>query len=249
MNHPAPHPDELHAYVDGQLPDARRAAVEAWLAANPEAAERVRGWQRDADALRAAWGNSAALPDEPRLQPARIRRHLHADRWTGMARAAVLVMALGLGGASGWLLHGMRGGGHHTLPMADAVTAYRLLTDQQMAMDFEGDRMGGLQDWLARNFDAVGRVPDLSSQGYALQGARMLSTPEGAAAMLVYEDRQGATLGVYIRPRPRRMREGERRDGGLMARYWPQGDTAIAVVSSRFDERADEVAPLLRRGG
>ena len=249
MNNPAPHPDELHAYVDGQLPDARRAAVDAWLAVNPDAAERVRGWQRDADALRAAWGNTAALAPEPRLDPVRIRRRLRADRWAGLARAAVLVMALGVGGASGWLLHDMSGSRHDALPMADAVTAYRLLTDQKVSMDFDGKRMGGLQDWLARNFDEAGRVPDLSSQGYALRGARMLSTPEGAAAMLVYEDVQGASLGVYLRPRTQRMHEGSREDDGLVARYWAQGDTAIAVVSSRFDERAHEVAPLVRGGG
>lgn len=248
MNHPAPHPDELHAYVDGQLPDGRRAAVEAWLAANPEAAARVRGWKSDVETLRSAWGNTAALPAEPRLEPARIRRRLSANRWTGMARAAVIVMALGLGGAGGWWVRDARDD-HANPPMADAVTAYRLLADQQVPMDFEGDRMGGLQGWLARTFNEAGRVPDLSSQGYALRGARMLSTPEGAAAMLVYEDGQGGMLGVYLRPRTQRMREGQRRDGGLMARYWAQGDTAIAVVSSRFDERAGEVAPLVRRGG
>ena len=28
--------DELHAYVDNELPVERRAAVEAWLAAHPD---------------------------------------------------------------------------------------------------------------------------------------------------------------------------------------------------------------------
>ena len=83
-------------------------------------------------------------------------------------------------------------------------------------------------------------------------GGRQLgrqATAEGAAAMLVYENGGGEVLGIYLRPRTHRMREGERRDGGLMARYWSQGDTAIAVVSSRFDQRADAIAPLVRRGG
>ena len=53
MNHETPTEDELHAYVDGQLPPARRAAVEAWLAANPARADEVRAWKRDADRLRA----------------------------------------------------------------------------------------------------------------------------------------------------------------------------------------------------
>ena len=35
------HIDELHAYADGRLPAARRAAVEAYLAAHPVAAAEV----------------------------------------------------------------------------------------------------------------------------------------------------------------------------------------------------------------
>lgn len=45
------------------------------------------------------------------------------------------------------------------LPMADAVTAYRLLTDQKVSMDFDGNAMGELQDWLGWNFAGAGRVP------------------------------------------------------------------------------------------
>jgi len=33
--------DELHTYVDGEIPADRRAAVEAWLTANPEDAVQV----------------------------------------------------------------------------------------------------------------------------------------------------------------------------------------------------------------
>lgn len=247
MNSQAPHSDELHAYVDGRLPDGRRIEVETWLASHPDDAAKVRAWKHDAEMLRSVWG-AATLPAAPRLEPARIRRRLRSNRLTAVAQAAVLVLTLGLGGTGGWMLHEARVGSV-ALPMADAVTAYRLLVEQPVSMDFGSDRVGGLQDWLGRNFSEAGRVPDLSSQGYALRGGRMLSTPEGPAAMLVYEDRQGGTVGVYLRPRSQRMREGARRDGGLMARYWAQGDTAIAVVSSRFDERASKVVPLVRRGG
>ena len=247
MNEPISDSD-LHAYVDGHLGAGRRAAVETWLAAHPDAAARVRGWKADAEALRAALGDGAALPEAPRLDPLRVRGRVHARRWDTMARAAVLVLALGLGGVGGWWARDGRDA-RSAPPMADAVTAYRLLSESQAAMDFEGDRSDGLQRWLVRNFDEAGRVPDLSEQGYRLRGARMLATAEGAAAMLVYENGGGEVLGIYLRPRTHRMREGERRDGGLMARYWSQGDTAIAVVSSRFDERAGEVAPLVRRGG
>ncbi|MEL1265322.1 anti-sigma factor [Pseudoxanthomonas putridarboris] len=248
MSHSPMDPDRLHAYVDGQLPDAERAAVDAWLAAHPDEGAKVRAWKRDADQLRSTWGHTAALPDAPWLDPVRIRQRLRAQRRTRLAQAAVLVLALGLGGLGGWQLRGTQTAGDN-LPMADAVTAYRMFASQPVSMDFEGDRIGGLQDWLSRHFDEAGRIPDLSAQGYALYGARVLSTPEGAAAMLVYVDGQGGTLGVYLRPRTQRMREGARNDGGLLAQYWAQGDTAIAVVGSRFDPRARGVAPLVRSGG
>src|SRR5262247_1842177 len=69
--------DELHAYVDGELPIDRRKTVEAWLAAHPD--------------------------DPARLNLARLAR---AERkWTRMAVAAV-VCAFLVGGATGWIGRG-----------------------------------------------------------------------------------------------------------------------------------------------
>ena len=45
------HEADLHAYADGQLSGARRAAVEAYLAQHPDAAAQVAAWRRQADAL------------------------------------------------------------------------------------------------------------------------------------------------------------------------------------------------------
>jgi len=47
--------DELHAYVDNELPAERRGDVEAWLATHPDDAERVQSWQAMAEALRARY--------------------------------------------------------------------------------------------------------------------------------------------------------------------------------------------------
>ena len=48
--------DELHVYVDGELPADRREAVEAWLASHPEDAARVAAWRAQAEAIRARYG-------------------------------------------------------------------------------------------------------------------------------------------------------------------------------------------------
>ena len=54
--------DELHAYVDGELPADRQEAVGAWLAANPEQAALVAAWRAQADAIRARYGAIADAP-------------------------------------------------------------------------------------------------------------------------------------------------------------------------------------------
>ncbi len=59
--------DELHAYVDNELPAERREAVEAWLAAHPDDAERVTSWRTMSDALHAKYDS---VLDEP--VPARL---------------------------------------------------------------------------------------------------------------------------------------------------------------------------------
>jgi len=47
--------DELHAYVDNELPAERRGDVEAWLAAHPDEAARVQSWRTMAEALHARY--------------------------------------------------------------------------------------------------------------------------------------------------------------------------------------------------
>src|SRR3977135_161663 len=54
--------DELHAYVDDELPAERRGDVEAWLATHADDAERVRSWRAMAEALHARYD---AVPDAP----------------------------------------------------------------------------------------------------------------------------------------------------------------------------------------
>lgn len=49
----APQEETLHAYVDGQLPPAQRATVEAWLADDAEAAARVMAYRMQNTALHA----------------------------------------------------------------------------------------------------------------------------------------------------------------------------------------------------
>ena len=70
--------DELHAYVDNELPAERRGDVEAWLATHPDDAARVRSWRAMAEALHARYG---AIAEEA------VPKRLEIERLVGRAAA------------------------------------------------------------------------------------------------------------------------------------------------------------------
>ena len=95
--------DELHAYVDNELPAERRGDVEAWLATHPEDAERVQSWRAMAEALHARYDSVANEPVPKRLELERLVQQ--PRRWLYGAVAASL-LAFVAGGGTGWIAHG-----------------------------------------------------------------------------------------------------------------------------------------------
>ena len=69
--------DELHAYVDGELPADRHDAVAAWLATHPDAAEQVAAWRAQSEAIRARYG---AVVNEPVPERLKLERVMWRER-------------------------------------------------------------------------------------------------------------------------------------------------------------------------
>src|SRR5258708_38654133 len=82
--------DELHAYVDNELPAERRGDVEAWLATHPDDAERVRSGRAMADALHARYD---AVADEPIPRRLEIERLVPPPRKRGYGPIAATLAA------------------------------------------------------------------------------------------------------------------------------------------------------------
>src|SRR4051812_49702177 len=95
--------DELHAYIDDELPLERRADVEAWLAAHREDAERVQSWRAMADALHARYD---AVADEAVPKRLEIERLVRQPRKWAYGVIAATLLAFIAGGGVGWLAHG-----------------------------------------------------------------------------------------------------------------------------------------------
>ncbi|WDR38370.1 anti-sigma factor [Pseudomonas serboccidentalis] len=238
---------DLHAYVDHQLSEADRRVLDAWLANHPDAAAQVRAWQQDAQQLRAALGGALQQPANPELDPALIRQRLKRQSHRRLASAAVLLIAVGIGGFSGWQAREMTLVRSSVLPMTDALQAYRLIAQQGiLPADYKVDTAGDMQRWLDRYFTQASRLPDLKSAGFEPVSGRLLSTDEGPAAMVMYEDRSGHKVSFYVRPPgPKNtfLPRGSRSDGDLQADYWSGGGYNYAMVSP-VDTPA---APMLKQ--
>src|ERR1700692_669771 len=95
--------DELHAFVDNELPAERRGDVEAWLAAHAEDAERVQSWRTMAEALHARYDSVANEPVPKRLEIERLEQQ---PRWRIYGTIAATLLAFVAGGGAGWIAHG-----------------------------------------------------------------------------------------------------------------------------------------------
>ncbi|MDH0747765.1 anti-sigma factor [Pseudomonas sp. GD03842] len=241
---------DLHAYVDGLLNEADRQTLDTYLAAHPELAEQVMAWQRDAQSLRAALSGDLHRPHNPALDPTLIRQRMRRNRTRHLATAAVLLMAVSIGGISGWQAREMTFNSA-ALPMADAVQAYRMFAvGGAVASDWNPAKASDVQVWLDDHFAQASRLPDLQSAGFKPVSGRLTSTEQGAAAMVVYKDAQGRTLSFYIRPpgeRYRLLSPGSRRDGELQADYWSAAGYNYAMVGPADDPAAQAARHALKK--
>ncbi|PAU60544.1 anti-sigma factor [Pseudomonas sp. PICF141] len=225
---------DLHAYIDHQLSDADRHRVQIYLASNPEVAAQVRAWQHDAQQLRAALSGALQQPANPQLDPAMIRQRVARQSRRHLASAAVLLMAVSVGGLGGWQARQMTLVST-SLPMTDAMQAYRLIAQQGiLPADYKVSDDGDMQGWLDRYFSQAQRLPNLTASGYTPVSGRLLSTEQGPAAMVVYENQSGHKVSFYVRPPgPKNflLPRGSRNDGELQAEYWSGAGYNYAMVS------------------
>jgi anti-sigma factor RsiW len=192
--------DELHAYVDGELPADRKEAVASWLAAHPEQAATVAAWRAQAEAIRARYGAVAGEPAPERLKLDQVMRQSRPGRSLATLAAAAAVIAFMVGGAAGWMARGASaasptGTGSLT---ADALEAHSLyVVEVRHPVEVPGSERTHMTRWLSKRLGYAQRIPDLQSIGLKLVGGRLLPGPTGAAAMYMYEGASGERFTLY----------------------------------------------------
>ncbi len=239
--------DELHAYVDGELPADRREAVAAWLAAHPEQAALVAGWLAQAEAIRARYGAVADEPVPARLNLDHVMRQDRsaARRWLAFAAAASIASFL-IGGGAGWIARGATATAPNSFDTitADALEAYELyVVEVRHPVEVPGNERTHMTQWLTKRLGYQQHIPDLQSIGLKLVGGRLLPGPTGAAAAFyMYEGNSGERFTIYCAPATSsetalRYKQGDR----FAAFYWVDDKHAYVVSGPAKREELEKV--------
>ncbi len=209
MNRNAPLPlteDELHALVDGRVDAAQRAELENRLALEPQAQATVAQWRRQRALLQGLYVEVRDETAPAHLVSAtqRVDASQHAAqqmwRWGGLAASVLLSFA------AGWMAHG-------PLRSADALAsrkpaaefvrqaslAYAVYAPEvRHPVEVTAAEQAHLVQWLSKRLGHPLKVPNLSAQGFALVGGRLLPGDAGARAQFMFQATGGTRITLYL---------------------------------------------------
>ena len=233
--------DELHAFIDGQLPAAREDAVRAYLAANPQEAARVETYIAQRAALRVAFAEPPGDRLPPKLQLSRIAAEAvrRQRRFTPWQMAAAVALAIGLGGAGGWYIGQpetpSRNARAASVLVKQAVASYAVYgEDQAHPVEFTAVELPGLVPYLSQRLGRPVEVPSLDAVGFRLLGGRIVPTEYGSPALLlVYANQADDRIGLLLRPMAPELRWSVHRvaaTNGVAGDCWIGGGMGYAVV-------------------
>ena len=240
--------DELQAFVDGRLREARNAAVLAYLARRPEQMQRILAYAAQRSELRDGLRAIELMADDPdtlRLQhelAARLSRPPYR-RW--ISWAAMVVLLLG----AGWWANALSESYlQQPALLEEAAQAHQVFGDQhERPVELAAASWEEMRGWFSRQLGAPVEIPSLRRLGLRLVGGRLLAGENGPVAQLLYENGAGDRLSLCLAAEPAqngpeiRLIEVE----GLIAGYWDEGDLAYALVGETTERELATVASAL----
>jgi anti-sigma factor RsiW len=228
---------ELHAHVDGQLPETRRVEVTAYLDANTADALRVRQWHEQNRALHELFD---PVLDEP-VPPHLLSRN-ERSRMRPLMRYAAVMAWVAVGGIGGWYLHGYDiAKSADTVAFAQRAAIAHIVYSPEVRHPVEvgADQEAHLVAWLSKRLGGSLKVPQLATLGYNLVGGRLLPGNQGPVAQFMFQDSTGQRLTLYVRNGGDTKETAFRyaRESGISVFYWVDGKFGYAL--SGDVEKAD----------
>lgn len=244
--------DELLAYVDNALEEARRREIETYLWQHPDVARRVAGYIAQREQLRAALAPIAEEPVPPELNLRHMVAARRAQRSEPWRLAAAFFVALCLGGMGGWLGRGATepsAGGIAALAR-EATASYQVFaSDPSRPVEIGANDSSDLVRWVSARLRRPIALPDLSKAGYHYMGGRLVPTEHGPAGLFMYDDGRGTRLVMLVRPmavdRDTPMKAHEQ--AGVAGYSWANEGLGYSLVASASTGGLHPLADEMRR--
>lgn len=233
---------DLHAYVDGELSEARRAIVEAWLKENPERQREIDEIMQVNMELHNLLDPVLGEPVPDSLGSVPQRRFMYRLA----AAAAFIVVGIMAGWHANSLYTDSKGislDEHLVKPATFAHYVYASEKKHPVEVSIEQEQH--LIDWLSNRLHTKLRPPSLLQHGYELVGGRLLPSTNRMAAQFMYEGKNGNRITLYIRriksAASESMFQFSRRNE-INTFYWIEGEVGYAVSGSLAREELMGVA-------
>lgn len=237
MNHPQPlGPDELVAYIDGELDAQRCQEIEQLAQQDAALTRRIEAFREQSLKLRQAFD---PLLDE--AVPVRLLRGARARR-TPWAQAAMLAGVLALGALAGSLATHLAHAPRILLAQLAPHRVEHFVHQAQLAYSVytpdprrpvEVRQRSALVTWLSRRMGRDIAAPQQLPYGLQLIGGRLLpGAPQHPAALLMYQDATGRRVTVYLRAMADSTATTEFRivtEGNVTTLYWVDGNWGYAL--------------------
>jgi anti-sigma factor RsiW len=244
--------DDLHAYVDGVLVEPQRRTVDAYLAGNPAAADRVRTFTAQRAMLRDHFASILAepIPAELTLVPiGKTRTGAGLSGWRAVAAACLL---LGLGGSAGW--YGRQATAPETAGIAaladEAAANFAVyVPDHMRPVEVRAEDGPTMTAWMSARLGRPVTAPDLAGSGYRLMGGRVVATPHGPAGMFMYDDDHGSRIVLLSRRMDKDTDApvSERKTGDAATWSWAQNGIGYSLAKRWTPDPFGGLANEVRR--
>jgi anti-sigma factor RsiW len=237
--------DEIHAYVDGTLPPARRTDVERAIESDPALAAKVSDYFSLNGLFHERYDRVLSEPVPKRLQLARARRWRDAANWPRFAGlAAALVLGVGIGMvtqvgrnappalASNPETRTVSAEGTEAFARQAALAHVVYMPAVERQGQIGADRDQDFVQWLSNKLGTNIHPPVLSKSGFELVGGRLLSSDGGTMALFMYRNANGERVSLSISHQKVSSNTTAfkvYRDGSVTVFYWVDGDFGYAV--------------------
>jgi anti-sigma factor RsiW len=200
--------DDLHAFVDGQLPAERHHEVMAYLAVHPDAADRISVLLRqrvEMAALRERLNDSEPEAELAVLEHALcrvVRRQRRVSRVLGAGSVAAALLFT-VTTAGWWITGGQGERAAGARQVAEASTEARTASWRQVTAGADSAVAADASDsailWLQAHLSGRAlKQPDLEKLGLRFVGSAPLKGAFGPAIRLVYADDAGSKFDFFV---------------------------------------------------